>query len=741
MDLQVGARSDKPSKAFEADFRTRLEFLRRVFPQEQNPQAVYPPQSAAEFLKQRFLGAPTLHQHVTRELFTLLREIDRSGRVVNDKKLYDHQLAYIIWVALSLTHGRHSPDSFFIEGAPGVGKTLTLGILMQACIRLQLRGLLKGKIAYCTAKLYHLPSKIRGVSMSKRRILRAPPYDLSPKDVRKYRRDLFKMNKGFMDAYFPNKAWEALFEDRPRNLAEANHALERSLGERDRLDALRRAADEEHGMVETIAKILVGRATIVKGPSGNAELLEMLPPEEECDVTTHTGDAAFAIPHESYSVFAKESLGVSNSEAADADLVLIPASIFTSTVQFEKFKDDVHRDIRVIFCDEAQRRGALTFQGPVSDAGGVDLPLVFAAASRWYDRDWDCRSPRHSFPESIRRRILPDIGVRLFPSASAVHYPAESREALDQLFRGFFRPLRYFEKLELPQPRESNTLFVVHSKLTGMVAERLRQSYARKGPKGAQVWCYIGGDEEKEKFQSWFVTAREGPNVLVASPAIVKESLDLPTIRHLIVATRVSGDVLYHLIGRLTHGSQLVSRRDRVLLSLQRFANSNLHATPFHILDHARDFPEENFFWVPGHILMSGDGFKWDRRRTRGKENEYGATKLPDNAGKGKRARAGLKIANGGPLIQKEVARISQFSSMEKDLHYNRNDGPPKDKVVEAWAVACGGMAVFRTYSGALLIAAKEAYERGEDPRKATERKIAQLRERDERFSSVLRRL
>ncbi len=41
----------------------------------------------------------------------------------------------------------------------------------------------------------------------------------------------------------------------------------------------------------------------------------MLPPEEGCD-----GDAAFAIPHESYSVFAKESLGVSNSEAADADL-------------------------------------------------------------------------------------------------------------------------------------------------------------------------------------------------------------------------------------------------------------------------------------------------------------------------------------------------------------------------------------------------------------------------------------
>ena len=53
----------------------------------------------------------------------------------------------------------------------------------------------------------------------------------------------------------------------------------------------------------------------------------------------------------------------------------------------------------------------------VVGAGAERIPLVFAVGSQWYGKAWDCRSPMHSFPESIRRGILPDIGVRLFPGA------------------------------------------------------------------------------------------------------------------------------------------------------------------------------------------------------------------------------------------------------------------------------------------------------------------------------------
>jgi len=121
----------------------------------------------------------------------------------------------LIWIAATLTSGPNSPTSFFIQGAPGTGKTLTLGVLMQACIRLQTRGLLTEKIAYCTAKPYHLSDKIRGKVMGHRRILRTPPYAPTAKDINRHRLGLCRMDDKFMKKYFPKAAWNRLFAQRP----------------------------------------------------------------------------------------------------------------------------------------------------------------------------------------------------------------------------------------------------------------------------------------------------------------------------------------------------------------------------------------------------------------------------------------------------------------------------------------------------------------------------------------------
>ena len=83
----------------------------------------------------------------------------------------------------------------------------------------------------------------------------------------------------------------------------------------------------------------------------------------------------------------------------------------------------------------------------------------------------------HSFPESIRRGILPDLGVKLFPSADDVHYPAETDESLQQLLTSYFETLPAFEELKLPQPSDVNTLVVIHSRLVDTVVERLRTAY------------------------------------------------------------------------------------------------------------------------------------------------------------------------------------------------------------------------------------------------------------------------
>ena len=113
-----------PTSSFATLYRRLTRFLADVFPPEQNPQSQYPPASAAEFVSQRFAKAPEFHRHLACELWTLLREISEVGHKVNEKTLNDHQFAHLIWVTVSVTNGAESPTSFFIQGAPGTGKTL-----------------------------------------------------------------------------------------------------------------------------------------------------------------------------------------------------------------------------------------------------------------------------------------------------------------------------------------------------------------------------------------------------------------------------------------------------------------------------------------------------------------------------------------------------------------------------------------------------------------------------------------
>ena len=213
-----------PTPSFAALYRTLTGFLADVFPPDENPQSPYPPASADEFVSQRFASARELHRHLACELWTLLREISQDGNQVNDKTLHDHQLAHLIWVTASLTNGVKSPTSFFIQGAPGTGKTLTLGVLMQACIRLQTRGLMTGKVAYCTAKPYHIADKVRGKGMAYRRVLRAPPYEPTDKDINRCRLALCRMHGEFMKKYFPRPAWTRLFAQRPATEEAARQA-------------------------------------------------------------------------------------------------------------------------------------------------------------------------------------------------------------------------------------------------------------------------------------------------------------------------------------------------------------------------------------------------------------------------------------------------------------------------------------------------------------------------------------
>lgn len=756
----VNRQGHGPTRAFASLYRGQIALLNEVFKPGDNEQTVYPPATAADFVRHHFLPAPELHRRLAREIWTLIREIGRHDHIVNGKRLYDHQLAHLIWVAASLADGKQSPSSFFIEGAPGTGKTLTLGMLMQACIRLQRRGLLGGKIAYCTAKPYHLSDKVRCSGMGRRRVLRAPPYTASEKDIRRRRLALRKIDAKFMDAFFPRKAWAALFAQRPATGEQARQLVDDYLAQHDL-----RPSPADAAMLDSVVQILASLATTVRGPDGSTELLALQsPPGDDLQIEAHTGDAAFAIPPR-YPVFARENIGISTATRGEARVVLAPALVFTSARQVEKSQDELHRHVRVIFCDEAQRREPLAFQEPVYYAGAGQLPLVFAAGSRWYCKRWERRSPSHSFLESIRSSILPDLGVRLFPSATAVHYPAETEQALDQLLKRFFRDVKCFEEFGLRQPYNVNTLFVVHGRLVDHVVMRLRQKYAEQQPgqkpgnsktpcryaasfEAAEVRPFHGNEEDREVLQLWFDSERDGPNVLVSSPTIVKESLDLRTIRHLVVGTRVSADALYHLIGRLAHSRAMRNKNDRVLLSMQQYADSNLRATPFVALNHGQEFSDAGFTWINGHVLISDRAFRRDNRRLQSNDH-VDQVRVPATGRRKRGQPLPVKLSAGTSLLPGRsgnligaiadrlgcppVSPLAGVPMVEEE--YDPKRGPPSQVLARQWATECDGVAIFDTYPS-IMLAVEEAHQAGGNPRHALEQKIAHLRERSPVWSS-----
>ena len=220
----------------------------------------------------------------------------------------------------------------------------------------------------------------------------------------------------------------------------------------------------------------------------------------------------------------------------------------------------------------------------------------------------------------------------------------------------------------------------------------------------------------------------------------MKESLDLLSLRHLVVGTRVSTDVLYHLIGRLAHGRGQQHNADRMLVTLQQFANSSLAATPFVAIDHGQPFPDGGFTWINGHALMSVRAFQRDAKRLKG----IGDTvKVPAHR-HGKRGEApSITMACGKSLLPADNGKVidpavrSTASSMTHRLalvpvaheEYDPQKGPPSHNLVRQWAAVCGGLAILETYPS-IFLSVEEAHHHGCNPHETLEQKIAQLRER-----------
>lgn len=719
-------RQTEPSKKEYSSWRDELL---EEFPQQDNPDVTYPQETYAQ-LEKAGKSAPALNRDLQRELFTMLTEYQRDGWEVNGKELYPSQRGHLFWGASALTQGKHSPSSLLLKGPAGSGKTLELGSFLQAGVRLQLRGQLKGIITFCTAKSYHMTSKTVGRDYALKQMMKAPP-DVPPEvHIRALYRSLVRMFPDTMEKYFSVADLKGYFDQRSGDFDEERKKLEKILGD---------LSDDE--MLDAMAVLLSGTGTLVAGLDEDAapEILrfDLSGESDEESAVAYAGDAAFGIPPD-YPVYTQKSWNALAALNGEAPRVLLTTTNAFVNMNIRKGMEDIFRHVDMILCDEARRTSETTFQTPIRQAGKSSNPIVVGATNTRYDNRWGADSPEQSLRQAIGVS-LPNLRVNLFPGADCEHYPSESEEAVSQLLKAHFAKIPLLKK----SPSEMNAVLVVHSKLVGMIGSRLREIYDDIRGMKAEIHRYdaksgdaaLAGISQKALLEAWFVRERkDGPNILVTTPSTAADALDLPNIENLTIATRVAPDILYRLLGRALHNNKHLEHGKSygVYVAQQQFANSALGATPFGIIDHGLPLDEKTGFdWIPGQILLSQEQHNQEISRVL-KKKKYKKSRVPGTSFK--RGTEDFKTAGGTMLVESDRAAFrpplhSVRQPQAEESHHLDAYRPNDDTLTDFLAQIDAGDLMF-TESRSLLAAASVAHLNNRPWTKAVIAKVAEIRRR-----------
>lgn len=733
------------------EYERRQRHLAGVYSPQRFSDLQFPPADYHEFLESQ-RGAPQLNVHLQHELFALMAEYEERGWVVNGHPLYDSQRAYVTWIAGVLTKGKESPSSISVEGPAGIGKTLVLGMCMQALVRMQMNESLQENVAFVTAKPYHMTSKTVGLTVALRRMLATPPHQADIKLVRSLWRDLRKMFPALVAAHLPQKVWEALFTNRAIDFSETRERVRALLG-----GAIKEKGGEQ--FLAAAATLVSGRGTTVTGVNDpkRPDILEF-PVEDAKEGLAETwlGDAAVGVP-EKYPVYASHDWHALSSmdrqDAARARILLTPSSIFTGRSSRERMAD-VLRHVGVVLIDEVRRCKPPDFQDAVTLSGG-QAPLLIGLSSDNYDKKWDRVSPRHALGEAIEAKMLPAVRADVFPSAEQTHYPASTRRAHEQLIEQHFTSL---PALDAP-PWLMDTLMVVQSQLTRRMAKDLLAGYTRRGIE-ADVRCLdtkasddrAAGKSQKAILEAWFIHLRAKdrkttvPRIMVIPVGMATDALDLPNIQNLTIGTTVNSDQLHRLMGRALHSNRhLTEGPDAIpLVRQQQFSNSHLGATLLSALEDGRRFNiAEGFEWFRGQVLLPTDRSEREQRllTRRGMQ----PVTVP---GVGRRVPGtppAIVTGDGGEMLvkppQKRKKRPSRppFEYGPKHAQSPGNGGhePRKFDFAEIMVhnfLARSGDERYMKHYPSLVIVAKEAIKRGEDWGSKVQAKLRELKARENQF-------
>lgn len=725
------AKSGEPTEAFGRLYRGGHQHLLQTFSRPEGwvrdagGQPSVPPEDPAEFLKDFYLRSGPFEQELAAELFTLLQQLEKTGKV-HGFELYDHQLAHMFWGTVAICQAtRGEVNTVLLRNPPGTGKTLELGWFNQGFLNWQRRRIAKGKDpmlgVYCASKPTHMAQQAFGRDQ---RVYRTPPYTVDEKTKRRYRKDAGLIVGPQFNSFFPPRIWSDLFEIRDTTRRSGREIIKESLDQRDLLENFhgsftsvksREDDDQNSGkpgrsgnenrdaesteksekVLDALAALLDGTKMSVRGIYRNPVLVTPPPlAGEETEVNSYHGDATYAIP-EGYPVLTgrPEWMLRDLGKKERPRFLLWTKSIISAVRTRERCRDLLRRALYFADDDISSSKPEM-YANAVRDAGGRRPPIVIGATG--YERPQNLKlwtpSPRHDVTESIERGILPSVGFEAFPGANEQRYSSGTEEAWEQFRDAHFADVRLVGKLGagLKQPRDCQTIVVAPNRATREYAHRLQREYAKRSLPGT-VLCYDAQTpiEDRNALQLWFMHDEGYPKILVATASEIARALDLCNIENVEIATVVTPEFLYQIFGRLVHArsSHRVYFRQQLLkestLTLPRQLQDLLH------------LPEKGLKWVPLHCLMSKEAYQSDQRKTKGKDWARKRKLLPDVGAKRQSSREfeGSPLDTTAPEIRTPLeAAICNTHSKDLTIH-----------TLMEWVAACNHATT--TYSSVNILA------------------------------------
>ena len=653
--------------------------LDEVFSKEANTHTSWPPENPLECFR-AYSRRPVIAREMALELAGIVQEIESNDGKYMGKDTYAHQRGQIKWLVFSLLD---RGTSYLIEGAPGTGKTLVLGAIMQAATRLQMRNILHGSVVYGTHRPFILSQQTfspehRRMRLKEKPILSECRYE--------WEYAMKRLGPG-SEQYFSAEDWFTLRKAQLTDETDAVEKLRALIGNTSQGTSF---LEERAAVLPELAAILTGRTVIVNDTDESPLPLTFssTPESVNPDDLYYSGDLGQGIPREYRQrglVLARKGadvegniIGTGKKDVKKARVLLTTAPSILINNYRQSIAEALHQ-VEIIIVDDG-RNAATAFQEAVTKESKSPhhTPLVFMASALGTTNGngsrphADSYSPRLSLEEAIESGVLPNIGVDVFPGNSGTLYPSNSKEALEQLIEAHFAHLPLPEKFSLPQPHLCTTVVLVGDHAIDPTVERLREEYLAHGIPATIVpfrsnktrRTSRGNTQHpySERIFQWMTDTQDKRNpkkpvhVLVMAPKNFTDALSLTNLENVTVATSsgIGRNTLLRILGRLEHSMLHRTRGERYRGYFRQglYKESRPEEMIFSLLGLPEHKDKESAQWVPLRTLRGIEAAAADKKRT----SRLPSVPVPLT----RKALAQRKAASGQPFHKTDATKWNQ---------------------------------------------------------------------------------